>query len=53
MRRDEFLAMLSHELRNPLTAISAATAVLDRLEGPALRRLQYRKMRYKLLACTS
>ncbi len=28
--KDEFLAMLSHELRNPLSAMSAAIAVLDR-----------------------
>src|SRR6185436_8230456 len=27
-RRDEFLAMLSHELRNPLSAIVTATALL-------------------------
>jgi PAS domain S-box-containing protein len=30
-RKDEFLAMLAHELRNPLGAISNATAVLGRL----------------------
>lgn len=30
--KDQFLAMLSHELRNPLGAISVATAVLDQLE---------------------
>jgi two-component system, sensor histidine kinase len=28
--KDEFLAMLGHELRNPLAAITAASAVLDR-----------------------
>jgi signal transduction histidine kinase/CheY-like chemotaxis protein/PAS domain-containing protein len=33
-RKDEFLAMLGHELRNPLAAIRAAVAVLDRF-GPA------------------
>ncbi|HEY6147501.1 MAG TPA: ATP-binding protein, partial [Thermoanaerobaculia bacterium] len=33
-RKDEFLAMLSHELRNPLGAITNAIAVLQRL-GPA------------------
>src|SRR5687767_10599710 len=27
-RRDQFLAMLSHELRNPLSAIVTATALL-------------------------
>ena len=37
-RKDEFLAMLSHELRNPLTAIHSATAVmgLKPLPDPAL-----------------
>ncbi len=30
--KDEFLAMLSHELRNPLGAISSAVEVLKRLE---------------------
>jgi signal transduction histidine kinase len=32
--KDEFLAMLGHELRNPLAAISAAVHVLDRLGKP-------------------
>ncbi|MCA9112911.1 MAG: PAS domain-containing protein, partial [Planctomycetaceae bacterium] len=31
-RRDEFLAMLSHELRNPLGAILNATHVMERVE---------------------
>ena len=31
-RKDEFLAMLAHELRNPLNAIAAATALQDRAE---------------------
>ena len=30
-RKDEFLAMLAHELRNPLAAISNAAAVLEKL----------------------
>jgi signal transduction histidine kinase/DNA-binding response OmpR family regulator len=30
-RKDEFLAMLAHELRNPLGAISNAVAVLERI----------------------
>jgi signal transduction histidine kinase/CheY-like chemotaxis protein len=34
-RKDEFLAMLGHELRNPLTALSAALMLRDRLEIPA------------------
>jgi signal transduction histidine kinase len=32
-RKDEFLATLGHELRNPLSAIIAATAILQRSEG--------------------
>jgi PAS domain S-box-containing protein len=38
--KDEFMAMLAHELRNPLSAISAAVQVLDASKGqdaPALR----------------
>jgi len=31
--KDEFLAMLGHELRNPLAAIISAVSVLDRLGG--------------------
>ena len=31
--KDEFLAMLGHELRNPLSAISAAIEVLNRVPG--------------------
>jgi signal transduction histidine kinase/ActR/RegA family two-component response regulator len=33
--KDEFMAMLGHELRNPLGAISAAIHVLDRMSKPA------------------
>jgi signal transduction histidine kinase len=32
--KDQFLAMLAHELRNPLAAVAAAVGVLDRLGGP-------------------
>jgi signal transduction histidine kinase/DNA-binding response OmpR family regulator len=32
-RKDEFLAMLSHELRNPLGAIASAVGVLDLVSG--------------------
>lgn len=37
-RKDEFLAMLAHELRNPLTPINNAAHILDRLklEDPRL-----------------
>ncbi|HLY37657.1 MAG TPA: ATP-binding protein [Candidatus Binatia bacterium] len=34
-RKDEFLAMLGHELRNPLAAIDASVAVLDRVSSQA------------------
>lgn len=37
-RKDEFLGMLAHELRNPLHAISAATNVLDRASTSASAR---------------
>jgi PAS domain S-box-containing protein len=33
--KDEFLAMLGHELRNPLAAIGSAVAALERAAGPA------------------
>jgi diguanylate cyclase len=33
--KDEFLAMLGHELRNPLASITAAIHLLDRLEATA------------------
>src|SRR5262245_60571103 len=32
--KDEFLAMLGHELRNPLGAIGSAVRLLDSLKGP-------------------
>jgi PAS domain S-box-containing protein len=40
--KDEFLAMLSHELRNPLGAIATALAALDRVDpvGVAAARLR-------------
>jgi len=31
--KDEFLAMLGHELRNPLSAIASASEVLNRVDG--------------------
>jgi signal transduction histidine kinase len=37
-RKDEFLAMLAHELRNPLAAIRNAGQVLLRTDGDALTR---------------
>jgi PAS domain S-box-containing protein len=38
--KDQFLAMLGHELRNPLSAIGSAVAVLERLEINDLRGLR-------------
>jgi signal transduction histidine kinase/CheY-like chemotaxis protein len=40
-RKDEFLAMLAHELRNPLAAVNTATAVLrqDRLNSDERRQM--------------
>ena len=37
-RRDQFLAMLSHELRNPLSAIVSATGLLKADRNPPTRR---------------
>ena len=37
-RRDQFLAMLSHELRNPLGAVVTATALLKHEAASAKRR---------------
>ena len=39
-RKDEFLAMLGHELRNPLSAIAAATAILERIGADSDRAKQ-------------
>jgi CheY-like chemotaxis protein/two-component sensor histidine kinase len=33
-RKDEFLAMLAHELRNPLAAVRSATEVLRHIDAP-------------------
>ena len=41
-RKDEFLAMLSHELRNPLAAISNAQSVLERSDSQDPRVLRMR-----------
>jgi two-component system CheB/CheR fusion protein len=39
-RRDQFLAMLSHELRNPLGAVVTATALIERESTPEARKRQ-------------
>jgi K+-sensing histidine kinase KdpD len=44
--KDEFLAMLSHELRNPLAAIGSAIAVLNRLSGGDERAVHARGRHY-------
>jgi signal transduction histidine kinase len=41
-RKDEFLAMLAHELRNPLNAIAAAVALHDKIASTADRAAQLR-----------
>src|SRR5213076_3298393 len=43
-RRNEFIALLSHELRNPLAAITNATHVLDRLGAQTTRAVNLRTM---------
>lgn len=42
--KDEFLAMLGHELRNPLGAITSAVYVLDNAGGDALREARARSI---------
>ncbi len=47
--KDEFLAMLGHELRNPLAPIVIALEVLDRKKEPALlreRKIIYRQVKH-------
>ncbi len=39
-RKDEFLAMLAHELRNPLAPIRTAVELLPRLTSPGNRRIE-------------
>lgn len=42
--KDEFMAMLAHELRNPLSAISAAVRVLEASEGHDTHALRARSI---------
>ena len=42
-RKDEFLATLAHELRNPMAAISMALLLLERAEGDAIKAARYRE----------
>ena len=41
-RKDEFLAMLAHELRNPMAAVSTAISLLEQVEGDPERSAKYR-----------
>jgi PAS domain S-box-containing protein len=43
-RKDEFLGMLAHELRNPLAVISNASQVLDRIAAPEPQAAKLRGM---------
>jgi signal transduction histidine kinase/ActR/RegA family two-component response regulator len=42
-RKDEFLAMLGHELRNPIAAISTALTLLDQVDGDGAKSARYRE----------
>jgi signal transduction histidine kinase len=42
-RKDEFLAMLAHELRNPLAAISMALTLLEGVDGDAAKMARHRE----------
>jgi PAS domain S-box-containing protein len=42
-RKDEFLATLAHELRNPMAAISTALSLLEHTAGDAERADKYRR----------
>ena len=41
-RKDEFLAMLSHELRNPMAAITMALAMMERAAGDPVASARHR-----------
>ncbi|MGK3987516.1 ATP-binding protein [Sorangium sp. So ce136] len=41
-RKDEFLAMLAHELRNPMASISLSLSLLEGLEGDGPKSARYR-----------
>jgi signal transduction histidine kinase/DNA-binding response OmpR family regulator len=43
-RKDEFLAMLAHELRNPMAAISTALSMLERAAGDPAAMARHREM---------
>ncbi|AUX45029.1 histidine kinase [Sorangium cellulosum] len=43
-RKDEFLAMLAHELRNPMASISMSLSLLEALEGDGPKSARYREI---------
>jgi signal transduction histidine kinase/ActR/RegA family two-component response regulator len=43
LRKDEFLALLAHELRNPMAAISMALSMLELVEGDAAKTTKHRE----------
>ncbi|WP_437760995.1 ATP-binding protein [Sorangium sp. So ce1389] len=43
-RKDEFLAMLAHELRNPMASISLSLSLLEGLEGDEPKSARYREI---------
>ncbi|KYF71704.1 ATP-binding protein [Sorangium cellulosum] len=43
-RKDEFLAMLAHELRNPMASISLSLTLLDDVEGQGPESARYREI---------
>jgi PAS domain S-box-containing protein len=49
-RKDEFLGMLSHELRNPLAPIRNALYILDRAEGDGARARHAREVAARQVA---
>lgn len=42
-RKDEFLAMLAHELRNPMAAIGTALALMERADADPVRTAKHRE----------
>jgi len=49
-RKDEFLAMLAHELRNPMAAISMALTMLERTTGDPLATVRHRETTRRQMA---
>ncbi|WP_437573724.1 ATP-binding protein [Sorangium sp. So ce887] len=43
-RKDEFLAMLAHELRNPMASISLSLSLLDDVDGDEPKSARYREI---------